>query len=71
VDCCEHGYETSNSAKGGEFLDQLLNCQLPYKDSAPMELVISVAVRCVATSTTVCSVKDLNKCYASVLHYSP
>jgi hypothetical protein len=32
---CEHGYEPSGSAKGGEFLDQLSDCKFLKKDSAP------------------------------------
>jgi hypothetical protein len=32
---CEHGNEPSGSIKGGEFLDQLSDCQLLKKDSAP------------------------------------
>jgi hypothetical protein len=31
---CKHGNEASNSTKGGEFLDQLSDCQLFKKDSA-------------------------------------
>jgi hypothetical protein len=32
---CEHGNEPSGSIKGGEFLDQLNDCQLLKKDSGP------------------------------------
>jgi hypothetical protein len=32
---CEYGNETSGSIKGGEFLEQLSDCQLLMKDSAP------------------------------------
>jgi hypothetical protein len=32
--CCEHGNEPSGSIKGGEFVDQLSDCQLVKKDSA-------------------------------------
>jgi hypothetical protein len=31
----EHGNELLGSIKGGEFLDQLSDCQLLKKDSAP------------------------------------
>jgi hypothetical protein len=31
--CCEHGNEPSSFIKGGEFLDQLSDCQLLKKDS--------------------------------------
>jgi len=33
--CCEHGNELLFSLKGGEFLDQLSDCWLLSKDSAP------------------------------------
>jgi hypothetical protein len=33
--CCEHGNETSGFIKGGEFLDQLSECKLLKRDSAP------------------------------------
>jgi hypothetical protein len=32
---CEHGNELSDSIKGRELLDQLSDCQLLKKDSAP------------------------------------
>jgi hypothetical protein len=32
---CEYDNETSGSVNGGEFLDQLSDCQLLKKDSAP------------------------------------
>jgi hypothetical protein len=31
----EHGNEPSGSIKGGKFLDQLSNSEVPKKDSAP------------------------------------
>jgi hypothetical protein len=34
VGCCVHGDERSSSIKGGEFLDQLSDCQLLKKDCA-------------------------------------
>jgi hypothetical protein len=44
VASCEHNNEPLGSIKGGEFLDQMSNCQL-LKDSAPRSsLVISVLV---------------------------
>jgi hypothetical protein len=32
---CEHGNETSGSVKGGEFVDQLSDCQF-LKDAVPL-----------------------------------
>jgi hypothetical protein len=32
--CCEYGNELLGSIKGGEFLDELSDCQLLKKDSA-------------------------------------
>jgi len=39
--CCECGEEPSDSIKCGELLDQLRNCQLLKKDSAPRSYAIS------------------------------
>jgi hypothetical protein len=38
VSSCEHGNEPSNSMKGGQFLDQLSDCQL-HDASCSMESV--------------------------------
>jgi hypothetical protein len=35
ADPCEHGNEPSGSIKWGEFLDQLSDCYVLKKDSAP------------------------------------
>jgi hypothetical protein len=38
----EHGNEPSGSIKGGEFFDQLNDCQLLKKDSAAWSLLIDI-----------------------------
>jgi len=47
---CEHGNEPSGSIKGGEFIDQLSECQFLTKDPAALVcLFVRIHIICVCT----------------------
>ena len=51
VGCCEHVHEPSGFTKCWEFLDQLRNCWLLKKDSAPWRWVLTAVLTCIILGT--------------------